>query len=63
VVPSDGGVAAIVGLVIGKIIPSSRVAVKITNIRLFIALSDKVIEHETAALAGEGIQTSTKTEG
>jgi hypothetical protein len=63
VLPSDGGVAAIVGVVIGKTIPSSRVAVKITNNRLFITLSDKVIEHETAALAGEGSTTFTKTEG
>jgi hypothetical protein len=38
-------------------------AVKITNNRLFITLSDKVIEHETAALVGEGSTTFTKTEG
>lgn len=61
--PFDGGVAAIVGLVIGKTIPSIRIAVKITNIRLFIVPCDKVIEHEAVALAGKGIQTFTKTEG
>jgi hypothetical protein len=38
------------------------VAVKITNNRLFITLSDKVIEHETAALVGEGSTTFAKTE-